>query len=561
MDLLQLKEYQAKSYAEFASREGWMNYGDDNMFPQYLIDLYHSSATHNALCTSIAYMIFGDGVQADTLEARLKFEEWGLDDEIRKACLDLKIQGGFALEIAYNLGRTSIKKVKHCPFERIRSGEVNDDEKVEFYYYSEDWSNKQIEPVKVRCFNPEDKKEYPHQILYVKPFSPGSYYYPKPDYVGSINYIELDKEIGTYHINNIKNGLAPSFTIHFKNGVPSQEERHKIRNDIERQLGGATNAGKFIVTYSDQPDRKPDFEPFPLTDADKQYQFLSTEVSDKIMVGHRVVSSAMFGVKTPGQLGNTQELEIASELFDKQVVKPYQRILTNAIESVLQAADTPANVTVEVVETDADIVEDPNDNTELSAEVLNLACDYLIEMGEEESDEWELIDARRVDYDTEAQQDAMWTFATVPSGKPQAGSEQDNAVIKVRYAYMPKKTGTANHDSRDFCQRMVNAGDRVWRKEDIAAASQRAVNPGWGPNGADTYDLFLYKGGGSCQHFWERRTYLRRNNKKVSVNRARAIIREAGLPPMQQNDPKVAQRPRDMVNRGFLQPKNWTTPQ
>jgi len=561
MDLLQLKEYKAKSFSEYTSREGWMNYGDDNMFPQYLIDLYHSSATHNALCTSIAYMIFGDGVQADTLEARLKLEEWGLDDEMRKACLDLKIQGGFALEIAYNLGRTSIKKVKHCPFERIRSAEVNDDEKVEFYYYSEDWSNKQIEPVKVRCFNPEDQNEYPHQILYVKPFSPGSYYYPKPDYVGSINYIELDKEIGTYHINNIKNGLAPSFTIHFKNGVPSQEERHKIRTDIERQLAGATNAGKFLVTYSDQPDRKPDFEPFPLSDADKQYQFLSTEVSDKIMVGHRVVSSAMFGVKTAGQLGNTQELEIASELFDKQVVKPYQRILTDAIESVLEAADTPAKVTVEVVETDAEIVEDPDANTELSADALNLACDYLVEMGEEESDEWELIDARRVDYDTEAQQDAMWTFATVPSGKPQATSDQDNAVIKVRYAYMPKKTGTAEHKSRDFCTRMVNAGNRIWRKEDIGAASQRAVNPGWGPNGADTYDLFLYKGGGSCQHFWERRTYLRRNNKKVSVNRARAIIREAGLPMMEQNDPKVAQRPRDMVNRGFLQPKNWQTPQ
>ena len=561
MDLLQLKEYKAKSFSEYTSREGWMNYGDDNMFPQYLIDLYHSSATHNALCTSIAYMIFGDGVQADTLEARLKLEEWSLDDEMRKACLDLKIQGGFALEIAYNLGRTSIKKVKHCPFERIRSAEVNDNEKVEFYYYSEDWSNKQIEPVKVRCFNPEDRNEYPHQILYVKPFSPGSYYYPKPDYVGSINYIELDKEIGTYHINNIKNGLAPSFTIHFKNGVPSQEERHKIRTDIERQLAGATNAGKFLVTYSDQPDRKPDFEPFPLSDADKQYQFLSTEVSDKIMVGHRVVSSAMFGVKTAGQLGNTQELEIASELFDKQVVKPYQRILTDAIESVLEAADTPAKVTVEVVETDAEIVEDPDANTELSADALNLACDYLVEMGEEESDEWELIDARRVDYDTEAQQDAMWTFATVPSGKPQAGSEQDNAVIKVRYAYMPKKTGTAEHKSRDFCTRMVNAGNRIWRKEDIGAASQRAVNPGWGPNGADTYDLFLYKGGGSCQHFWERRTYLRRNNKKVSVNRARAIIREAGLPMMEQNDPKVAQRPRDMVNRGFLQPKNWQTPQ
>ena len=79
---------------------------------------------------------------------------------------------------------------------------------------------------------------------------------------------------------------------------------------------------------------------------------------------------------------------------------------------------------------------------------------------------------------------------------------------------MPKVTGKNGNESRDFCKRMVNAGDRVWRKEDIDAASQRAVNPGWGPNGSDTYDLFLYHGGGSCQHFWERRTYLRKNNQE-----------------------------------------------
>lgn len=559
MELLKLKEYQERSYEERPSQKGYVNYGDDNLFPQYLIDLYQSSATHNALCTSIAYMIFGDGVQADDLDARLKIQEWGLDDELRKACLDLKIQGGFALEVIYSIDRTTIKKVRHCPFENIRSGEVNEDEEIDFYYYSKDWADPRCEPEVVRAFAPDDALEHPVQILYVKPFSPGSYYYPKPDYIGSINYIELDKEIGTYHINNIKNGLAPSFTIHFKNGVPPQEERNKIRNDIERQLAGATNAGKFIVTYSDSPDRKPDFEPFPLSDADKQYQFLSTEVSDKIMVGHRVVSSAQFGVKTAGQLGNTQELATASVLFERQVLKPYQRIVINAVEQVLRAAGTPA--VVSVTDVDAEVPEP--EPVEMS-EQLNLACDFLIDLGEELDDEWELIDARKVDYDTEAAQDAMWAFATVPSGKPQASSEQDNELIKVRYAYMPKVTGsqgTATYGSRDFCQRMVSAGDRVWRKEDIDLASQRAVNPGWGPNGSDTYDLFLYKGGGSCQHFWERRTYLRKNNKKVSVNRARAIIREAGLEPLPVNDRKVAQRPRDMANRGFLEPRNITTPQ
>lgn len=550
MELLKLKEYEERSYAEIPSLKGYINYGDDNLFPQYLIDLYKSSATHNALCTSIAYMIYGDGLNADTTDAKLKIQEWGLNDEMRKACLDLKIQGGFALEIIYSIDRTTISKVRHCPFENIRSGDVNDDEEVEFYYYSKDWTDNRCVPEPVRAFDPQDASEYPVQILYVKPFSPGSYFYPKPDYIGSIDYIELDKEIGKYHINNIKNGLAPSFTIHFKNGVPSQEERFEIRSDIERQLAGATNAGKFIVTYSDSPDRKPDFEPFPLSDADKQYEFLSREVSDKIMVGHRVVSSAMFGVKTAGQLGNTQELDIASQLFDSQVIKPYQRIVTNAVEQILRAADAASYVQINEVEPI---------RVEASEQTfdLNLACEFLIAEGEDENDdEWELIDARKVDYDTEAKQDAMWSFARVPadgSKSPKGKSKQDNELIKVRYAYMPKVTGsqgTATYNSREFCEKMVGAGNKVWSKEAIEAAS--GANPGWGPNGDTNYDIFLYKGGGSCQHFWERRTYLRKNNKKISVNRARAIIREAGLDPLQKNDPKVAKRPRDMSNRGFL---------
>jgi hypothetical protein len=558
MELLKLKEYVERSYAERPSNQGYVNYGDDNLFPQYLIDLYKSSATHNALCTSIAYMIFGDGVQADTLEARLKIQEWGLDDEIRKACLDLKIQGGFALEIVYSIDRTTITKVRHCPFENVRSGEVNEDEKCEFYYYSKDWSDKRQEPEVVKAFDPEEAVEYPVQILYVKPFSPGSYYYPKPDYIGSIDYIELDKEIAKYHINNIKNGMAPSFHLAFKNGTPSQEERRKIRNDVERQLAGATNAGKFIMTFSDQPDRKPDFEPFPLSDADKQYQFLSTEVSDKIMIGHRVVSSAMFGVKTEGQLGNTQELEIASELFDNQVVKPYQRILKDAVSSILNAAGTPAVVTVEKVEEE----EVPTVTAELSKEKPMRAsgdvATWLIEQSEEmDEDVWELIDERKVDYEKEDMQDALWTFArAIPGSSAERGSrgvsEQDNELIRVRYAYMPKKTGLNGNPSREFCQKMVGAGNRVWRKEDIIAAGNRAVNPGWGPNGTDTYSIWLHKGGGSCQHYFERRTYLRKDNERISVNQARALIREAGLEPLEVNDPLVAKRPRDTQNRGFL---------
>ena len=536
MELIQLNQYEERSYRETANKMGFVNYGDDNLFPQYLVDLYHSSATHNALSTTIAMMIFGEGFDATTLDGRLAFDQWNLNDELRKACLDFKIQGGFALEVNWSIDRTTIANVSHLPFENIRSGFVNEDEKVEYYYYSKDWKDSREEPSEICTFNPERNIEHPTQILYVKPFSPGSFYYPKPDYVGSINYIELDKEIGVYHINNMKNGMSPSFSIHFKNGIPPQEERNRIRMDIERQLSGASNAGKFIVTYSDDPDRKPDFEPFQLSDAHNQYQFLSEEVTSKIMVGHRVTSPQMFGVAVPGKLGGGGELAEASELFEKNVIAPARQVVTEAVKTLLNAAGL-----------DSQLVQLSEEPQEVN---LDGCVDYLTDKGEEMSDEWELIDESPVDYDLEKARDALWAFASVPSSNPNGKSEQDTEIIKVRYTYAPKST---QESSRSFCKKMVNAG-KVYRKEDIEAASLRAVNPGLGAGGKDTYDLFLFKGGARCHHFWSRQTYLRKNNKKISVNQAKKLIREAGVDAkrLPENDKRVAQRPIDMPNEGFI---------
>ena len=539
MELIQLNQYEERSYRETANQMGFVNYGDDNLFPQYLVDLYHSSATHNALSTTIAMMIFGEGFDATTLDGRLAFDQWNLNDELRKACLDFKIQGGFALEVNWSIDRTTIANVSHLPFENIRSGFVNEDEKVEYYYYSKDWNDKREEPSEICTFNPERNIEHPTQILYVKPFSPGSFYYPKPDYVGSINYIELDKEIGVYHINNMKNGMSPSFSIHFKNGIPPQEERNRIRMDIERQLSGASNAGKFIVTYSDDPDRKPDFEPFQLSDAHNQYQFLSEEVTSKIMVGHRVTSPQMFGVAVPGKLGGGGELAEASELFEKNVIAPARQVVTEAVKTLLNAAGL-----------DAQLVQLSEEPQEVN---LDGCVDYLTDKGEEMSDEWELIDESPVDYDLEKARDAMWAFARVPSSNPNGKSEQDTEIIKVRYTYAPKSTQA---ESRDFCKKMVAAG-KVYRKEDIEAASLRAVNPGFGEGGSNTYDLFLFKGGARCHHYFSRQTYLRKNNKKISVNQAKKLIREAGVDAkrLPENDKRVAQRPVDMPNEGFINPR------
>jgi len=337
---INLASYTQIGAGEKENPKGWIEYGDKNLYPQYLIELYHSSPTHNALCNTIAQLIFGQGFDVQSLEGRLLFEQWDINDELRKCAVDLKVQAGFYLEIIWSLDRATIANVRHLPFENVRSGIANEDEEVQAYFYSKDWASKE-EPEVVPRFNPKLKNEQPVQILAVHPFTIGAQYYAKPDYIGAINYVELEKEISVFHINNIKNGLSPSFAIHFSNGVPDDEERRQIRNNIERETTGPQNAGKFFMTFSDSPDRRPSIEPFPLSDADKQYQFLSEETTSKIMIGHRVTNPQMFGVLVPGKLGGGAELAESAEQFDEQVVQPMRDLLIETCTQLLRASGVP----------------------------------------------------------------------------------------------------------------------------------------------------------------------------------------------------------------------------
>jgi hypothetical protein len=194
---------------------------------------------------------------------------------------------------------------------------------------------------------------------------------------------------------------------------------------------------------------------------------------------------------------------------------------------------------------------------DISDEDIESIRSFLDDKGEviaDDDEEWELIDARPVDYQKNI--DSVLKLASVPSSNPNGASEQDNELLKVRYGYAPART----KNSREFCIKMVSAG-KVYRKEDIEAAGDRAVNPGFGPGGSSTYDIWLYKGGPWCSHYWERRIYMRRNNKKITVSEAQKMIREIDPDERDEfrlptNDYKVAQLPRDMDNNGYLNPRN-----
>jgi hypothetical protein len=173
-------------------------------------------------------------------------------------------------------------------------------------------------------------------ILVCKPYSTGNYYFAPVDYQGGTQYANLEIEIANYHINNIMNGLAPSMLINFNNGQPPAEVKDMIEAQIQSKFSGSSNAGKFILSFNDNAETKADITPVQLSDAHNQYQFLSTEAGQKIMMAHRITSPMLLGIKDNSGFGNNaEELKTASILFDNTVIRPFQRLLLNGVQKVM----------------------------------------------------------------------------------------------------------------------------------------------------------------------------------------------------------------------------------
>lgn len=577
--VVSLSNYTSPEIVEVKNKE-WVSYGGDNNYFQYLIDRYNGSPTNNAIINGISEMIYGKGL--DATDSSRKPDQYAEmirlfhKDCVRKLIYDLKLMGGCAMQVIYSKDRKKIARVEHFPVETLRAEKCNADGDVEGYYYHNDWTSMKPseKPMRIPAFGTSKEAI---EILYVKPYRAGFYYYSPVDYQGGLQYAELEEEISNYHLNNIMNGLAPSMLINFNNGVPNEEERRLIEHRIQQKFSGSSNAGKFILAFNDDANTAASIEPVQLSDAHNQYQFLSDESMRKIMVAHRVVSPMLLGIKDSTGLGNNaDELKTASILMDNTVIRPFQTLLIDAIDKVLaynnislnlyfktlqplEFTDLSDNIVDQETREEETGVKMSKQEPDLSDEQLEDIFDQLEEFGEDEDlDNWELVDERPVDYDQEELLDKMIGLASTGRAVPNAKSEQDQEVdgvqFKVRYQYAPLSTSA---NSRDFCKKMVGAA-KIYRKEDIMKMSSQPVNAGWGANGAATYDIWLYKGGGSCHHFWMRKTYMSKRgrpdvsnpNAEVSVNKAKA----EGLTP-EVNDPKVAKRPVDMPNNGFLNPR------
>jgi len=543
LDLIKLSHYNIPHLVE-KSQQDWVSFGEDNLYPNYILELFLGSAINGALIKSIGAMIYGEGLAAtnvdestDTKESYLRLTELlhnSDDDVLKDLAMDLKLFGGCYVNVIWSRDRSKIAKMIHIPAQYIRSGKMIDGE-IDTYYYSADWSKAkkgEYRPRPYRAFSTEDRSQA-SQILMIRDKNPALFYGFAPDYVAATDWIQMELEIAQFHLSNITSGMTPSMHIGFSNGVPTEEERRTIERQLNQKFAGSGNAGKILITFNDGKETTPTIEPIQMNDAQSAWEGMSKQAVNQILAGHRVTSPILFGIRAEGGgLGNNaDELRDAFSLFSNTVIVPFQNTLLKGLEKIFSVNDInldlyfkslkPADfIDLEVTKTQSEedqekegvTKEDINteDLVEMSDDDLNLIFE---ELEGEQIDEkvWEIVDEKDEGEITDYEQ---WAKSLIKEynkekladeirSKEDLPSQLDKSYYRVRFKYI-KKSRKPSKSTRTFCKNMMRLAKAgfVYRLEDIDKASREGVNKQLGHKGRP-YDLFRFKGGVYCRHAWK----------------------------------------------------------
>jgi hypothetical protein len=611
IEILQLSNYIRPDVKEVNNKEYVMN-GDKNSFYNYIIDRYNGSPTNRAIIDSYSKFIYGKGLMSkQQAQKPIQFAtvlQKISKKDLRNICQDFATFSEASYELIYK--NNALQSIKHVPKNQVLPNKMNSDGEIDGYWFSLDFSQpRKYEPIFIPKWQSTEKKNGSY-IKIINSYQLGKSYFTDPIYMAGLPYAELEEEIANYCINHIKNGLSFGHIFNMNSGEPASDEvRSNVKKALKREGQGSSNAGNTFINWNSSKDDGITVEALAVSDAHQQYEFLSSEATQKLLISHKVTSPILFGIKDNTGLGNNaNEMETAFNELMINVIQPMQEVILDDLMDVFNAEGY--SIDLDFIPLRIDNASNLNENSYNGAQIssaieifvnvregvltkeqaivfliqfLNInqataeslfntasaiktvqptqlskqtqdndpiIADWLIELGEEIDDnDWETIDSEEYCEKSVQLNETSLKLASVIDNIPLAPSSIDNDYFKVRFEY----AGNLN-PQREFCAKMMKAG-RVYRKEDIDLASQRAVNSGFGIDGADTYDILKYKGSVNCKHYWLRKVYLKKGNNYITVENARRLIsdlKNQGIDTQipTSGEPLSTIKPNDMPNGG-----------
>jgi hypothetical protein len=322
---------------------GYIPFGQDNMFPELLNQLYYTSPLHGAIVDFKTNSVVGGGYtlksEGMTNEDKLKlytFEKKIKLGKVERAIAQqLTVHHRVYFKLCYNAKR-ELYKIYNVSPEKVRIAR----DKIT-YFLCDDWSAR-IDVTSIKKYHPTNsdlEQLYVYEIMTL-----GQEWYPLPQYTSALNFAFLSGELSYFAKSNIQNSVFPSFAMMFPKRPQSEEEKSMIKHTIDR-LKGAANAGKAVAFFANSADQLPKIESLPTNGNDKLFHEASALNTEQICFAH-TIDPILMGVRTTGSLGGGADIKQAYVIFEKNVVMPLRYQVEEIINELLEIAKIPGEYTI-----------------------------------------------------------------------------------------------------------------------------------------------------------------------------------------------------------------------
>lgn len=361
---------------------GYIPFGQDNLYPELLNQMYYSSPLHGAIVDYKTNAVIGGGfnIMIDKLTNEEKVDLYAFEKKIKLKKIapivtkQLVIHNRVYFKLCFS-DKGKLTKIENLSPEKLRRSR---DGKT--YFICEDWSSR-IDVLEIVPYHPLNK-EYEQLFIYELPCI-GQDYYPLPQYSSALNFAFLSGELSYLAKSNIQNAVFPSFAMMFPKRPQSEEEKNVLRRTIDK-LKGAENAGKAVAFFANSAEQMPKIESLPTNSNDKLFQEASSLNTEQICFAH-TIDPILMGVRTTGSLGSGSDIKQAYVIFEKNVVKPLRENVEDIFNELLHIAKVKGELKINnfqiinetIVEVDEDASKLATRLSSLNPELLNKVLENM----------------------------------------------------------------------------------------------------------------------------------------------------------------------------------------
>lgn len=341
------------------STEKWVEYGENNLFPDFLIDCVQKSSRHSAYLNLRENSIKGGKVgptYSDDIKEFLENID-GVGGTFRKLvnrwAVDLSILETFAAFVRYDKkGRIAAVDYVDSSKVRVAKPAYTQDEldagvsaEIQGYYVCDDWSNTtQNRPVFYEKFNPFPRSAKGDivaptastQLFFYRKQGLKQPYYPQVSYVSCLNYVLAQEQLSFYGLNTLLNGFFASSIIYMVAPNMDDEEQSKLKRKIDAKFSGAENNSKSMLIVGEDKDQTIDIKPLTTGDNTPLIESIRAQAEQAIDVAHRC-RPELVGVPSNGGLqSDGNSIGPAMETFQNNVIDALQAAILDFMQDVLR---------------------------------------------------------------------------------------------------------------------------------------------------------------------------------------------------------------------------------